>query len=238
MRLIDKTLFVLPLLATTQVLADSPRFPVPKGIPRDLDAILLIEPAPSHQISTIPSASQSQSHSPVPSPFRKHLDLRQVAAAQPAAAQPAAAKPAVANAAAATTVAQAAPAVAPVAAAPAAPAAGVGGAGAVPAAAQPTPGAQANPVTTIMVNTVVGGKTTQVPKVYTQTFGAATSAPPVQSGQIGLGTLTGKVGVVKTQDAKSDAVAVGRNFAWGNVVVVMVAGVATLAGGLLGIARI
>jgi len=77
-----------------------------------------------------------------------------------------------------------------------------------------------------------------VPKVYTQTFGAAGSAPPVQSGEIGLGTLTGKVGVVKTQNAKSDAVAIGRKVAWGNVVVVLVAGVAALGGGVLGIARI
>jgi len=89
-----------------------------------------------------------------------------------------------------------------------------------------------------MVDTVIGGVTKQVPKVYTQTFGAAGSAPPVQSGEIGLGTLTGKVGVVKTQNAKSDAVAIGRKVAWGNVVVVLVAGVAALGGGVLGIARI
>lgn len=57
-----------------------------------------------------------------------------------------------------------------------------------------------------MAQTVVGGVTKQVPKVYTQTFGAASSAPPVLTGTIGLGTLTGKVGVVKTKDAKSDAV--------------------------------
>jgi len=215
MRLIDIPAFLLPFILATEALADSPRFPVPRGVPRDLDAVL-IEPAPSP--------------SPAPTPFLKYLDLRQLAVAQPAAAPaaPAPAAPAVAPA--------VAPAAAPIA--PAAPVAGVGGAGAAPAAPQPTPGAQANPVTTIIVNTIVGGVTKQVPQVFTQIFGAIPSSPPVQSGEIGLGTLTGKVGVVKTHDAKSDAVAIGRNIAWGNVAVVLVAGVAALGGGVLGIARI
>ena len=165
------------------------------------------------------------------SPFIRHLDLRAVAApaaAQPAAAQPAAAQPAAAQPA----------AVAPAAAAPAAaaPAAGVGGAGAAPAAAQPVPGAQANPVTTIQVQTVVGGVTKTVPLVYTQSFGSATSAPPVLTGTIGLGTLTGKIGVVKTQDAKSEAVAVGGGrIPMAEILVVCVTGVAALSGGVLGI---
>lgn len=34
---------------------------------------------------------------------------------------------------------------------------------------------------------------------------ALTQAPPVKSGSIGLGTLTGKIGVVKTDEAKSEA---------------------------------
>lgn len=85
---------------------------------------------------------------------------------------------------------------------------------------------------------MIKGVPTQVPKVYTQTFGAGASAPPVQSGEIGLGTLTGKIGVVKTHDAKSGAVAVGRDVAWGHLAVVLVAGLAALGGGVLGIARI
>ena len=36
--------------------------------------------------------------------------------------------------------------------------------------------------------------------------GGAASATPVKSGAIGMGTLTGKVGVVNTKDAKSGAV--------------------------------
>ena len=39
--------------------------------------------------------------------------------------------------------------------------------------------------------------------------GGAASATAVKSGAIGLGTLTGKVGVVNTKDAKSDAVGNG-----------------------------
>ena len=74
------------------------------------------------------------------------------------------------------------------------------------------------------------GITTKVPKISTQTFGAAGSVPPVQSGEIGLGTLAGKIGMVKTQDAKSGAVAVGRVVQRGNVGVVLVARVAALGG--------
>lgn len=205
MRFIDLSLFLLPFLAITQVLAE-PRFPSPKPMPRALDAVL-VEP---------PSSRSTSSLSPTPTPFLQHLDLRQVAAAQPAAAAPVAAAPAAA-----------------------APAAGVGGAGAAPAAAQPAAGAQANPVTTIMVATVVGGVTTQVPKVYTQTFGAAVSAPPVQSGEIGLGTLTGKIGVVKTSEAKNDAVPVGGRIPAGEMMVVLVAGLAAVVGGgAFGMARL
>ena len=133
--------------------------------------------------------------------------------------------------------APAAPAVAPAAApAPAAPAAGVGGAGAAPAAAQPPAGAGANPVTTIQVATVVGGVTKTVASVLTQTFEPAGSAPAVQSGSIGLGTLTGQVGVVKTKDAKSDAVISGKTWGGMEMCVVVISGLAALGGGVLGIA--
>lgn len=220
---------ILLLSLTTHPIFSEPRIPTPKSFPRSLDAIL-IDPSPSPSPSPAPT-----------SPFLRHLDLRQVAA--PAAAAPAAnangaaAAPAAAN--------PAAPAVAPAAAAPAAPAApaaGVGGAGAAPAAGQPTPGAQANPVTTIQVVTVVGGVTKTVPSVYSQQFGGASTAPPVLTGTIGLGTLTGKIGVVKTQDAKSDAVrrtmASGRAALTETVVVLVMAGVMTVGGGVLGIARL
>ena len=86
----------------------------------------------------------------------------------------------------------------------------------------------------------MGGVTKTVPQLYTQTFGAGISAPPVLTGTIGLGTLTGKVGVVKTDDAKSDA-AVGRGrigFGLGELCVVFVAGIAALGGGVVGIARL
>ncbi|KAL9630657.1 MAG: hypothetical protein Q9204_004605 [Flavoplaca sp. TL-2023a] len=42
---------------------------------------------------------------------------------------------------------------------------------------------------------------------------AVTSAPPPRSGSIGLGTLTGQIGVVKTDEAKSEAgLAAGKKF--------------------------
>ena len=81
------------------------------------------------------------------------------------------------------------------------PVAGAGG-GAAPGAIQPGAGAKANPVTVINVETVVGGVTKTVPKTYTQSFGPGQSAPPVKTGTIGLGTLTGEVGVVRTGQAK------------------------------------
>lgn len=221
MRITDIPIFLLPFLATTSVLAQTPSAK-PRPIPRALDAILL-EPAPS-----------SSTPSPSPTPFLNHLDLRQVAAAP-------AANGAQANPPAAPVPANAPAAPAPAAAVPVAPAAapavGVGGAGAAPAAAQPVAGALANPVTTIMVQTVVGGVTKQVPKVYTQTFGAAVSAPAVLTGTIGLGTLTGKVGVVKTQHAKSDAVSAIRGAVGMEVLGILGAWAVgmVVGGGLLGV---
>ena len=224
MRTTNIPIFLLPFLATTQVLAQTP-FAKPRPIPRAIDAVL-IEPGPS-----------LDSPSPTTTPFLQHLDLRQVAApaAAPANAQ---ANPAANAQPAPAAKAPAAPAAAPAAAAPApaAPAAGVGGAGAAPAAAQPPAGAGANPVTTIQVATVVGGVTKTVASVLTQTFGPAESAPAVQSGSIGLGTLTGQVGVVKTKDAKSDAVTSGKTWGGMEMCVVVISGLAALGGGVLGIA--
>ena len=193
--------------------------------PRSIDAIL-VEPSPSP--TPFPRNLDLQ-NSASTSPYLKHLDLRQVAPAanQPAAAQPAdqpaaapADQPAAGAGVAPANQAGAAPAdqpAAPVAGqgnappevpapapAPAAPVAGVGGGGAPQA--QPAPGAQANPVTTMMIDTVIGGVKTQVQKVFTQSFGVGGSAPSVMSGSIGMGTLTGKIGVVKTNSAKSDAI--------------------------------
>ena len=134
------------------------------------------------------------------------LELRQAVAAAPVAnpaapaAQPAGAAAAPVGGGAAAPVNPAAPAAvnpAPAAANPAAPAAG-----------QPvtTPPTQANPVTQVMENTVVGGVTKQVPVMFTQTFAnSLTSVEPVQSGSIGMGTLTGSIGVVKSSTAKGGA---------------------------------
>lgn len=204
MRISNIPIFLLPFLATTQVLARI-NLAKPRPTPRVLDAIL-VDPA------TI---------SPKPTPILQHLDLRQAAAPAPAPAP-------------------AAPAPAPAAPAPAAgaPAAGVGGAGAAPAAAQPPANAGANSVTTQQITTVVGGVTKVVNTIITETSGAGVTAPPVQSGSIGLGTLTGSIGVVKTQDAKSDAIIKGPRWGIGEVGLVVVTGLAALGGGVLGLAML
>ena len=207
MRISNIPIFLLPFLATTQVLARI-NLAKPRPTPRDLDAIL-VDPA------TI---------SPKPTPILQHLDLRQAAAPAPAPAAPA--------------PAPAAPAPAAPAPAAGAPAAGVGGAGAAPAAAQPPANAGANSVTTQQITTVVGGVTKVVNTIITETSGAGVTAPPVQSGSIGLGTLTGSIGVVKTQDAKSDAIIKGPRWGIGEFALVVVTGLAALGGGVLGLAML
>ena len=89
----------------------------------------------------------------------------------------------------------------------AAPAAGVGGAAAAPAAAQPPANpAQVPSITTFYQQTVINGVSKQVAIVYTQKFSSVPSQGPTpQQGAIGLGTLTGKVGVVQTAEAKKGA---------------------------------
>jgi hypothetical protein len=74
------------------------------------------------------------------------------------------------------------------------------------AAAQPTDGTQISPITTYQVYQLVNGVEQQVELAYTQLFSAVPDqglAPA--SGSIGLGTIQGQIGVVKTgrkRDAK------------------------------------
>ena len=242
MRLTALSLVLLPVLTrTTFALLQSP---YARATPRSLDALLVDSqksapsPSPTLYLRNLELRDTSQT-----SPYPQHLDLRQVAAAQPAPVQPAANAPAqpAANAQAqpaANAQAQPAPVVnpAPAAAGAGAPVVGVGGGGA--AAAQPAPGAQANPVTTIQVETVVGGVTKTVPKIYTQSFGAGQAAPAVQTGSIGMGTLTGQIGVVKTAQAKNDAISTtcGRGVG-GSIILISASWIVAMAigGGLLGI---
>jgi len=112
-----------------------------------------------------------------------------------------------------------------------------GGAGAP--AAQPAPGAAADPVTMIQVTTVVDGVTQTIQKPFTQTFGGAKgSAPPVQTGSIGMGTLTGQVGVVKTKNAKSEATTMGRMYGLQEMAVLSISGICVIIGGLFGLAML
>jgi len=90
----------------------------------------------------------------------------------------------------------------------------------VPAAAiVPT---QVSPITNIYVQTVLpNGQTTQVLVVYSQTFVSVPSQGPTPVvGQIGLGTLTGSIGVVKT--AASGAETKARR-GWGVAILTAVA---------------
>ena len=65
---------------------------------------------------------------------------------------------------------------------------------------------QVPPVTTVNVFSVVGGVTKQVPIVFTQKFSSVpTQGPTPAKGVIGLGTLTGEVGVVNTDAAKKSS---------------------------------
>ncbi|KAI9824995.1 MAG: hypothetical protein M1819_000624 [Sarea resinae] len=70
------------------------------------------------------------------------------------------------------------------------------------AAAQPT---QANPMTTMWVQTEISpGVTTYVSIIFSQTFASVPSqAPTAKAGAVGMGTLTGKIGVVKTESASA-----------------------------------
>jgi len=66
-------------------------------------------------------------------------------------------------------------------------------------AAQPTNPTQLSPITTVQVNQIVNGVAQQVEVVYTQLFSAVPDqglAPA--SGSIGLGTIQGEIGVVRT----------------------------------------
>ncbi|KAK4935109.1 hypothetical protein LTR10_023780 [Elasticomyces elasticus] len=59
---------------------------------------------------------------------------------------------------------------------------------------------QISPVTTYLANSYIGGVATQVAVVYTQTFAAVPDQwPSYTAGSIGLGTLTGTIGVVKSK---------------------------------------
>lgn len=68
------------------------------------------------------------------------------------------------------------------------------------AAATTTAVTQVSPVTTYYANSYINGVATRVAVVYTQTFAAIPDQwPTYTAGEIGLGTLTGTIGVVKTK---------------------------------------
>lgn len=73
-----------------------------------------------------------------------------------------------------------------------------------PAAAQASDPTQVSPVTTLSQWEQVNGVAQQVQVVYSQAFSAVPDQlSPPQAGVIGLGTIAGKIGVVKTVAARS-----------------------------------
>lgn len=72
------------------------------------------------------------------------------------------------------------------------------------AAAAATAIKQVSPVTTYYIQSVVSGSAAQVPVVYTQTFPTVWDPwPGPTAGEIGLGTIQGTVGVVRTNSKRS-----------------------------------
>lgn len=70
---------------------------------------------------------------------------------------------------------------------------------AAPVAVTLIPG-QVSPITTVQIGYVKDGAYVQIQEVYTQTFAPTPDQwPAATQGAIGLGTLTGEVGVVKSK---------------------------------------
>ncbi|KAL8671802.1 MAG: hypothetical protein Q9168_003708 [Polycauliona sp. 1 TL-2023] len=84
---------------------------------------------------------------------------------------------------------------------------------AVPVVPTATPAVPATAITTPAVPAAPAAGGVGVVPVPNGPATALTSAPPPKSGTIGLGTLTGEVGVVKTDEARSEAgLAAGNKF--------------------------
>ncbi|KAL8815049.1 MAG: hypothetical protein Q9223_005777 [Gallowayella weberi] len=182
-----------------------------------LPTVLASELASSSTSDSTPHPAVLNHQNPPPQPQRPYLELRHLDL-EPRQIQPAAAgAPAQVAAGAAQQPAggAAAPAAAPkvqTTANPAVPATTPAPATTqVPATTQTPAAAQApaNPVApAVAAPAAPAASVAPAAGVIPINSGPATAlmqAPPVKSGSIGLGTLTGKVGVVKTEEAKSEA---------------------------------
>lgn len=88
----------------------------------------------------------------------------------------------------------------------AAPVGGAAAGGAVAPAGGAPVFTQASPVTTVFEPTTINGVVTQVAVVYSQKFSSVPDqGPSPAAGSVGMGTLTGAVGVVKTDAVKAGA---------------------------------
>lgn len=80
------------------------------------------------------------------------------------------------------------------------------------------------------VNSVIGGVTKQVPIVYTQKFSSIPDQGPTPAkGVIGLGTLTGKIGVINTAEAKKSSAVQRAAMGLGGTGIVIMSMLAALA---------
>ncbi|KAL8805214.1 MAG: hypothetical protein Q9182_002089 [Xanthomendoza sp. 2 TL-2023] len=183
-----------------------------------LPAVLASELASSSTSDSPPHPAVLIHQTPQPQPQRPYLELRHLDL-DPRQIQPAAAgAPAQVAAGAAQQPAggAAAPAVAPVVQAPANPAVPattaapattqVAATAQAPATAPTTAPATANPAApAVAAPAAPVAPAAGVVPINSGPATAVMQAPAVKSGSIGLGTLTGKVGVVKTEEAKSEA---------------------------------
>ncbi|EXJ84536.1 hypothetical protein A1O3_05205 [Capronia epimyces CBS 606.96] len=73
---------------------------------------------------------------------------------------------------------------------------------------------QVSPITTYFIQSVISGSAVQVPIVYTQTFPTAWDQwPSATRGEIGLGTIQGTIGVVKSKRSLPTQAPLGEPFA-------------------------
>ncbi|KAI9748134.1 MAG: hypothetical protein M1815_003583 [Lichina confinis] len=184
-----------PPVANANANANAPVAGANANTPAKADAPAVKPPAANNAVADVPAANVPAAKDPV---------AKDPAPKEPAAKVPAAKDPVVNNAAKEVPPAAPVPAAAPVP--PPVPgniAPGGGGA----AGAPPVIPTQVPPVTAINVPTTLpDGRITMMQTVYTQTFASVLDQLPSPTpGKIGLGTLTGSVGAVRTEQAKSDA---------------------------------
>lgn len=193
--------------ANTNANANAPAAGADANTPAKADTPAVKPPAANNAVADVPAAKVPAAKDAVAKePAAKEPAAKEPVAKEPAAKEPAAKAPVVNNAAKDVPPAAPVPAAPPVAPPVPGNVAPGGGGGAA------NPPVQVPPVTAINVPTTLpDGRITMMQTVYTQTFASVLDQLATPSaGSIGLGTLTGSVGAVRTEQAKSDAAAAAR----------------------------